>query len=168
MKGLGALVLATCLTGCGLLAMPGIPDWCGGVGSGGEVSPPGATPQPLATMDPSHLRCIFIENWVNTDMALQETLDGKVGSWALIPACSVVTASEPLATSPWTLQVGRAAKPSGIDGPILATFASADLIGQGGATASPPYLIRVVIDQARHVTISQADSLPANRTAKLC
>ena len=94
-------------------------------------------------------------------MGLNELRDGKVLTWSLISACSGMAASEPGTTGRWSLQVGRAGAPRGVD-PILASFDSSQFTGD------PPYLIEVVINADFTATITQRASLPSDPARSLC
>jgi hypothetical protein len=154
------LTLAANLAACGFV-LPGRPQWCGAVVSGGPGVLPPDTPRPIATPDPDHLLCIAMENHSDVDMGFSESRGDGPKDWGLISACSGVAASEANASEPWAIEVGRT-KPGALVGPVLASFDSSRLTGE------PPYLIEVVIDPDKRVTIDQRSSLSEDPASRKC
>ena len=113
---------------------------------------------PPPTPDSQTLQCIAVENNSDVDMVLT----GPTYGAGRISACSGMSSSASGITGPWSLQVGRADSQLAIDGPVLASFDSSQLIGE------PPYLVEVVINSDLSATISQRASLPEDATVSHC
>lgn len=156
----GLLLVATVLTGCGLL--PGTPQWCGQIVSGGGMPPSGSTPDVIPTPDPTHLVCIAVANRSQTDLGMTEIVDGVARSWSRIPACEGMDLSEPMNGEAWAVEFGRSVRHDGTGDGVLRRFDSSQLTGVG------PYLIEVVINPDLAISVEQKSSMLADAATRQC